>query len=254
MLKMLALLGLPILGFGLGIFVSPSAAWAAECPPPGNSDQLPDLRAFPATDISVRSRGKSQRLRFTTMSGNYGPGPLVLRGGEVVSGKSKQRVYQRIYKESCYVPADPNYSESLVGEFVYHPQHKHFHLENYALYELSPENGDTSLRRTSVKTSFCIQNTLQIPGFTGGDPNQSYFLACNGTLQGMSWGWADRYGASLAGQEIDITGLPSGNYSLVITINPNQSIREADSGSSLPSNNRSTIRLHLENGTATVLP
>jgi hypothetical protein len=236
------------------MFVGLSSAMAAGCPPTESSEQVPDLRAFPATDISVQSRGKSRRLRFTTMSGNYGPGPLVLRGGEVVNGKSKQRVYQRVYKQSCYLPTDTNYSESLVGEFVYHPQHKHFHLENYALYELTPENGDTSLRRTSVKTSFCIQNTLAIPGFTGGDPNQSYFLACNGTLQGMSWGWADRYGAGLEGQEIDISGLPTGDYSLVITVNPNQRIREADSGSSLPANNRSTVRLHLEDGAVTVLP
>ncbi len=253
----LSVLALLALGFGaLALGAAPSADAALDCSA-GTTELLPDLRAFPASDLSITSRGKSQRLRFTTMSGNYGPGPLVLRGGEIVSGKSKQRVYQRVYKQPCYDPNDTNYTESLVGEFVYHPQHRHFHLENYARYELIPDSGQASLRRTSTKTSFCIQNTLQIPGFTDGDPNKGgYFLACNGTLQGMSRGWADKYGASLAGQEIDITGIPAGDYRLVISVNPEQRVHEADfsSSSSLPANNVSSVHVHLENGIVAILP
>jgi hypothetical protein len=249
----LTVLAFLALGFSaLTLVATPPTSAALDCSA-GTTDLLPDLRAFPASDLAIARKGKSQRLRFTTMSGNYGPGPLVLRGGEIVNGKSKQRVYQRVYKRPCYDPNDTNYTESLVGEFVYHPQHRHFHLENYARYELIPDSGDASLRRTSTKTSFCIQNTLQIPGFTDGDPNQGSFLACNGMLQGMSRGWADKYGASLAGQEIDITGIPPGNYRLVISVNPEQRVHEADSGPNLPANNVSSVHVHLENGVITIL-
>jgi hypothetical protein len=67
-----------------------------------------------------------------------------------------------------------------------------------------------------------VQDTLQIDWLTppyGIDPTRHY-IECNGQLQGMSRGWADRYGSTLAGQEIDITGLPLGCYILRITVNP----------------------------------
>ena len=195
----------------------------------------PNLQALQAQDLSVDKIGKRFRLRFSTVSQNVGPGPLELRGGEIVNGKSKQRVYQRIYQQNTPSGA---YTEVPVGDFVYHPQHRHFHLENYALYELIPANGDTSLRRTSAKTSFCVQDTLTISWQTPPFGTDSrHYVDCNGTLQGMSRGWADRYHSALAGQEIDITSLPAGCYTLRITVNPLGNLHETnagDNGSDLP--------------------
>ena len=191
--------------------------------------RCPNLQALPAQDLTTSKKGKSTRLLFSTITQNVGPGPLTLRGGEIVNGKSKQRVYQRIFDQAIPTGA---FVEYPVGEFVYHPQHRHFHLGDYALYELIPLDAANAniQKRTSSKTSFCVQDTLQITWLTppfGIDPTRNY-IACDGSLQGMSRGWADRYSYQLAGQEIDTTSLPNGSYALQITVNPSHNVYETD--------------------------
>jgi len=210
--------------------------------PAALAPHCPNLQALPAQDLSVSRIGKRARLRFSTVTQNVGPGALELRGGEIVRGKSKQRVYQRVYAAAS--SGGPPIAEKAVGDFAYHPQHRHFHLEDYALYELVPTDGSFDLRRTSEKTSFCVQDTLAIswliPPFGADSRN---YVECNGSLQGMSRGWADRYGWSLAGQELDITGLPDGQYILQITVNPNGNLYETD-----PSDNVSQQTVTLAGG------
>ena len=48
------------------------------------------------------------------------------------------------------------------------------------------------------------------------------------TNQGITAGWADIYDSSLECQYLDITGVPSGNYNLRLTVNPDGLFSESD--------------------------
>lgn len=219
------------------------------------SDYCPNLMALPARDIQLTKKGNRTRLLFSTISVNIGAGPLELRGGDIVSGKSKQTVYQRIYNAGSPsgIP-----QERPVGDFVYHPKHRHFHLDDYAYYELIPLTVGDNHRRTGVKTSFCIMDSATattisaqfgVPIVTPFGIDDRHYTTCGGSLQGMSRGWGDIYGYTLAGQQIDVTGLPNDDYTLRITVNPNGSLFESTRGDNV---NERTIRLN--NGVLTVFP
>jgi len=221
----------------------PVAAVTTSCD--GTSSCLPDLQALPAKDVQLDIKGKNKVLRFSTLSANVGPGPLELKGGAIDSGRSKQEVEQRIYKTSS--PTGTPAAAVSVGSFVYHPRHRHFHLENYATYDLVPVNPtgpSNSLHGT--KTSFCIQDTLRADDSAamGQEPpygtDQGNYAFCGRDIQGMSRGWADRYGYQLAGQSINVSNQPTGTYDLIITINPTGNLLEVSTG-----NNVSTVRICL---------
>lgn len=237
-------IGAAALLIGAGVLSAP-ASTSAQAVDPCASARCPNLQARPAQDLSSTKIGNRTRLRFSTVTQNVGPAPLELRGGEIVNGRSKQRVYQRFY--AAGEPVGTPVAELPVGAFVYHPQHRHFHLENYALYELIPVDAanQSIQKRTSSKTSFCVQDTLKIDWtmpLYGVDQTRHY-IDCNGSLQGMSRGWADRYGYQLAGQEIDTTGLPPGHYVLRITVNPARNLYETDW-----TDNVSEVTISLVNG------
>ena len=45
---------------------------------------------------------------------------------------------------------------------------------------------------------------------------------------GISVGWADIYDTSVPGQYIDVTGLPPGQYTLEIEVNPERTLVESN--------------------------
>ena len=51
-------------------------------------------------------------------------------------------------------------------------------------------------------------------------PKKPNYTTCDDDMQGMDVGWGNEYGYWLAGQEIDLTGLPDGDYSLTIEVDP----------------------------------
>ncbi len=64
----------------------------------------------------------------------------------------------------------------------------------------------------------------------------------------MSVGWGDKYGSHLAGQSIDITGLPNGEYNLNIVVDPKSRIAEANE-----TDNVSNLRILLNGQTVTAI-
>ena len=220
-----------LLGAALLVLAVPSAT-AAPAP-----QKLPNLHALSATNIQIAGSGNRQEIRFSTTSENLGAGPLELRAGEISKPQKKQKVYQRIYLEAG------GYQDVLAGEFVYHPGHRHFHFEGYANYQLIPDGAPTTTRRSSNKTSFCIMDTTHTqPQMTGSPPSAQY-STCGDQVQGMSVGWGDRYGFHLAGQSIDISRLPDGDYRLQITIDPNHHLSEITT-----TDNVSSVRVRLTGG------
>ena len=59
-----------------------------------------------------------------------------------------------------------------------------------------------------------------------GAPSSAIYSTCGNVKQGMSVGWADTYGSFLAGQAIDVSGLPDGRCNLIIEIDPQRRLAE----------------------------
>jgi hypothetical protein len=185
----------------------------------------PNVQPFPASQPAlVRDAAGRTQLIFSTTSWNSGAGPLELIAGARDSTSLKQDVYQRVYL------SDGNFYDRLAGTFVWHPEHNHFHFEDYAVYTLQPFNAPGGSARTGSKTTFCIIDTTPVNTSLPGAPPSAVYTTCNPDVQGMSVGWGDTYGRNLAGQSIDFTANPSGDYKLMIEIDPKKRLLEIDDG------------------------
>ena len=206
-------------------------------------ERQPNITPFPARDIRIEERSDgTTHLRFTTLSWNNGAGALEIHAGAIDTVNGKQEVIQRIYSDNGI------YRDVKAGSFVYHADHGHIHFEDYAIYTLQPVVANGAKDRISSKTTFCIMDTTRISTKLPGAPKRAVYKICTGTVQGMSVGWGDRYGYSLAGQSIDITALSDGDYNLKIEIDPKSQIVESNDN-----DNISTVRIRLTNGTVIVL-
>src|SRR5262249_12043257 len=113
--------------------------------------------------------------------------------------------------------------------------HNHVHFNDYATYTLRPMGipgfDDDS---HGEKTTFCIIDTIRIDAQLPGAPQTAHYTSCGNiqqgqvTPQGLSVGWGDTYGYYLDGQSVDITGLPNGQYRLIIDVDPLDRIQESD--------------------------
>lgn len=199
---------------GVALFATGAAAQTA---------LTPNLKPLPAANFSlITDTFGDTTLRFSTTSWNKGTGPLQLEAGAVDTGSGKQQVYQRVFN------SDGTSSRFFAGWFQWHPAHNHFHFDDYAIYELQPVDAPGGSLRTGQKTTFCVMDTTKIDSSLPGAPASAVYSACGNQIQGMSVGWGDTYGASLAGQEIDFTDNADGIYQLKIIIDPNKNIVESD--------------------------
>jgi hypothetical protein len=178
---------------------------------PADGLHRPDLRTLRPRDLSIQVLGAVKELRLSNTIWNAGPGPLELRP-ENAAGVTT--AYQRIYShdagENPYLA-----QETAIGTFAFHQGHGHWHLEDFALYEIlevTAGGGVGGALRQGEKVSFCIIPTTFITsnvehaGWGG-----AYTCGENG-VQGLPVGWGDTYTSGLSGQSIDITGLPDGIY------------------------------------------
>jgi hypothetical protein len=198
------------------------------------SYQYPDLKTLPPKDLrygyAIIDGSTHTVLRFSNTAWNTGEGRLEMRG-ETVSD-SRTKVYQRIYDNAG------SFTEVLVGDFVFHVGHNHWHFEGFADYELwtraeydqwiaSGRNNGQAQRR-GTKTTFCIMDNVKVQNLPG-SPSAAQYTQCGQTLQGMSVGWGDIYVYSLADQWIDLgtSTLPDGNYVLRSVVDPKNIIVES---------------------------
>ncbi|HMG57174.1 MAG TPA: lysyl oxidase family protein [Kofleriaceae bacterium] len=140
----------------------------------------------------VGAEGRRTLVRFDTVSANTG-------------------------RDNVFVgaPPDPGIDNKM---FEWSECHKHHHVKNYASYELLDASG---VVLTARKQAFCLEDGEQIqPGV----PATGY--SCMN--QGITHGWADVYSRYLPCQWIDVTGLPSGQYTLRIVVNPLHILPEAN--------------------------
>ena len=201
---------------------------------------LPNLKAQPASQLRIETTPAGSFLRFSTTTWNAGTGPVELIGGSTDSSTRKQQVTQRIFN------SDGSYADHVAGAFEWHPEHAHIHFDDYALYTLQPVDAPGGSSRTGSKTTFCIIDTTKMPRVAGA-PKRPVYTTC-GQFQGMSAGWGDTYGYWLPGQEMDITGLPDGDYRLSIVADWKNRIIESNDA-----DNTSAVDLRFSDGAVEVI-
>jgi hypothetical protein len=186
---------------------------------------LPDLQVLPPEQLQVTVNAQGRReLRFSTTILNTGPVDLVVQG----NFDSRTGVTSAVQVMEA---ADGSRVEEPIGVFVYRPEHTHWHLENFTLFELLSLREDGSLGdvlASTGKASFCALDAFPIEGLGGNDAPPPKYLSCADDLQGISSGWGDIYDASLPGQEIDIHDIPDGRYAIRTVVDPDDQIREQD--------------------------
>jgi len=205
---------------------------AATPAPASGSPLYPDLEALPPDDLyfSTEILGDGEPhllLRFSTSVANIGEGPLELAGSnEPGSGED---VVQAVYDAATEGTAVERVH--LATDLIFHPEHYHFHLANFATYELLREqsNGDLVPTGEGGKQSSCLLDTLPMTEDVPADaPPDRYYDECELERQGISVGWQDVYAASLPDQWVDLGAEPlaDGSYVLRYAVDPLQLIAE----------------------------
>jgi hypothetical protein len=161
---------------------------------------------------------------------NIGEGPLEL--SEDTDSNSVQTIHQWIYDSEG--GATPHY----VGTFAdAHPPYGHLFLVGIAEYRIrtvTSGNGVGPVVASQVKTSYGLYDSDDYDTGLPGAPDSSHYTTntpCLGEADqclGISVGWADVYPWWFAGQYIDVTGLPDGQYWLEAEIDPDGRLQETN--------------------------
>lgn len=220
------------LGAGL---VALAFALLSAAPAQAVTSLYPDLRTQAPTDLRFDNVTYANRsfkaLRFTNTAWNPGQGALEIRG-RVGGGAS---VMQRIYDDAgAYTDLE------VADDFFYHPTHNHFHLPDFAQYQLWTKAGwdahvaggrqSGAPRYSGAKVSFCLMDTSMVQRLAG-TPSSARYTQCGNTFQGISVGWGDTYGSYLDEQWIDLGSslLPNGDYVLRSVADPLNRLYESPS-------------------------
>jgi len=192
---------------------------------------LPDLVAMPPTKVRNVPYTGHRAIIFTSTIGNVGDGPLIVQGKTVDTPDGpKTQATQEVWRK------DGTSCTHLAGYFIYHPTHKHFHIQDFSSYQLRKDDPFTGpIVAESEKVSFCLLDITQLRGYNG--QRQLNDLTCLSSEgeQGISVGFADVYDSFLPGQLIDLDAdpqhpVPAGEYFLVNVANPDGVLLEKHGG------------------------
>jgi Lysyl oxidase len=228
-----------VLTGGLAMLAQPGHAVA---------DKLPDLRMARLRHFQVESLANgTKRLRFSTVIVNVGVGPFETRGQRTDLGTQTMSTDQVIYNDVGLFRTVATSATMVYGG----DGHNHWHVKNLQQYVLTSADG--SRRRTGAKTGFCFYDNFKHNLSLPGAPQSPVYTGC-GTQSsltvnmGLSVGWGDIYYYNLAGQYVDITGLPLGRYRLTVTADQANWFLETDN-----TNNFTWVDLELTSSGVTVI-
>jgi hypothetical protein len=199
---------------------------------------LPDLVSDPPgpsrpPELYTDAQGSRLLMRMDGFVHNRGPGALEIRGS-VPSSLRMSSVVQRVYDSAGgFTDRTSSPGPSLLFETA--DGHNHWHLKNAMRYSLW--SADRSAQVTAAqKVGFCLIDSQRIEA-VGGQPVYStvanHFCAMNAptapeVYMGVSAGWRDYYGSSLAFQWVDISDVAPGQYWLRADSDPDGVIQEVD--------------------------
>jgi hypothetical protein len=206
--------------------------------------QLPDLRMAKPRDVRlVREHGR-RLLRFTTTIVNEGRGPMDVVGKRTCRSTTRcptMRVRQRIRRADGTWEVRPT---SARMQYEVGDGHRHWHLVDFEQYRLYRLGVADATARVGAKFGFCFFDVARIRPF--GPTGRRYLEPDCGTPSslkvhvGLSGGWSDVYPWDFAGQYVDVTGLPRGEYLLCVTADPARSLRQVTT-----SNDQAWVRLRI---------
>lgn len=186
---------------------------------------LPDLLTLPPYHLEIVTLPDGSReLRLSNTIWNSGAGALELEG-KFNPATQKTKVEQHVLAQ-VGIPLD-----HLVGEFIWHPTHDHWHFEAFSLYELwtlTPSGGLDTVISSSDKVSYCVIDTDIVDRQHAGFVPRKRYYGCGRALQGLSPGWGDTYKSFLDGQSIQLSGVKDGLFALKSTANPDAILLEAN--------------------------
>jgi hypothetical protein len=236
---------------GIGVIAASSQAPAAA----GGADPplLPDVIVRPLTEIRIQKSAGVKLLRFASIIGNAGVGVVELKpdtaarsaendcdgdGDPLNDRKAFQRIFGDADGDGVFTRGvDALLEKRFAGCSVFHVEHDHWHFEEFARYQLvKPKTG--RVVASSEKVSFCVRDSIRFDATLPGSPAVFHYGTCTqDSITGLSIGWADYYGSTLPGQQLDIRGLPDGRYCLRNEADPADRLDESDDGN----NGRSTL-------------
>jgi hypothetical protein len=221
---------------------------------------LPNVQALPAFNLRVQtSPGGRRALRLAAQIADAGVGPLEVYpvaddcngNGDYTDDRSGyQRTFADLDGDGVFTRGvDTKQTSRFAGCFFFHPQHNHWHFEDWARYDLA-RLSDGVVVATGGKVSFCIADTDHVYPNIPGSPTGAYYgLTCGpDDTEGLSVGWSDVYTQDLPGQKIPITRVRNGDYCVVITADPDNLLVENDE-----TDNLSYVPIRLQGTTVTVI-
>ena len=244
------------------MFVTIEGAGPAAAQPAG-SPHVPDLVTVAPSSFRISQGAKGsgvRRLYFSNTIGNQGHGPLELRAqNNAATGTTD--AFQQIYTHTGTSSIKSRLtllSESLVGTFVFHAAHSHWHMSDFAQYDLraiNPDGSTGAVLRSTDKVSFCMLDTDNLfPGIEHHGMGLSH--GCGQTArQGLRVGMGDTYSSALPDQYIDIVGVANGTYRVVSTADANSA--EHPDGQLIElndHNNTASIDIVINNASVSVVP
>jgi hypothetical protein len=227
--------------------VTSLAAVIPATPAQAASEWRPDLRSAKIRDLRiVRTSSGRKLLRFTSEILNYGAGPFEIRGNRS-STSAPFNIDQMVYRSDGTIRrVQTNATVAYAGD-----GHDHYHVRRMMSYHLWSTRGTLRDR----KIGYCFFDTnpryLSLPRA----PRSAVYResGCGGrtarsTRSGISVGWGDRYPWDFAFQYFDISGLPSGSYTLRSAVDLFGSFVE-----SAETNNCSYVRLTISGSSVRVV-
>src|SRR5262245_20508668 len=276
-------LGASVLACSLAGLTAPAGASAASLLPDLQPISAGPAQLCKEKPVAVQNRdactgtGRTV-LRVTSKNGDFGKGPLELAavppaqdlpadchgdGFPDIDGNGtpddhdvlvEQRIFNDANGDGVFQRSTDTGSTTVpVGCRYYHAVHNHYHLEQFVQFALvDAETGE--LARANEKISFCINDTgffdVTLPGAPQPSPaGAGYYdsAACKprDSVTGVSIGWNDTYGWKTPGQEIDISGLATGDYCVITTVDPADLLSETNED-----NNVRRVRYHIDTSQA----
>lgn len=221
---------------------------------------LPNLKTLDPANFSVSTSGggngnrpswaggggggdSEQRLLFDNEVMNLHTAPLELvpTGVQCTTGKGAEGriALQRVYRDAngdgdggFTRGVDTAYVEYVAGCVTFHAQHRHWHFDDFALFQLL-NSGDVEVAN-SLKMTFCVADvnrraSLMSQEDAAFSPTSEYYNQCSRkAVQGLSVGWGDNYPNGTSGQYIDITNVADGMYCFVSTADPLNKLKETN--------------------------
>ncbi|MDP3985665.1 MAG: PQQ-dependent sugar dehydrogenase, partial [bacterium] len=216
---------------------------------PGEEAILPDLAPLAARDLFLSQQSGRKILKFTAMFLNKGKGIFELIADPQFKDSTEDG-YLDTFEH--LVRPDGSFRNRMVGNFLWHELHQHYHYDNFADYVFELVKPATPLvgpipPAITKKTTFCMRDDVPVALDLPNASPTKIFAVCGRYRQGVSVGWADKYNYTLPDQFIDVHDLPAGVYRLSFVVDPLKRFVEGDQN-----NNVSVVLLELNPSANTV--